>query len=109
MDSKLIPTLASLAFVLFVLYLVLASPVSKLNAMCWPVSGAGQVVVATSRMISGESTARGMAKSWDRHFQTCRLWVWNIFYEEQYRALNGQPAMPTPATPASAASKAVEK
>lgn len=87
MDHKIIPTLLSIGFLVFCLYLVFQSPIGQLNAMCAPVNYAGQVFSATARMADGPESANAMTKRFDSYFQGCRLWFWNVLYEKKYREL----------------------
>jgi hypothetical protein len=109
MNEKLIPTLLSIGFVVFVIFVVLTSPLRKLNALCWPVEGLGDVVVAGARMLQGESQAQAQRLKWEKNFNTCRVFFWNLFYEDAYRkelgqtkpTMNHPPLAPTaPAVPA---------
>lgn len=98
MNEKLIPTLLSIAFVVFLLYLLVASPLAKLNALCSPVNGVGAVAAATVRMSGGPESAAATSKKFDGYFNGCRLWFWNIFYEDKYREMKGAPRpQPAPA------------
>lgn len=66
---------------------VASSPVERLNRTCapftlWP----GQLVIAAVKIGAGEHTS--VAKStFEAGFNTCRRWLWNAFYEDDYQQL----------------------
>ena len=101
MNEKLIPTLLSIAFVVFLLYLLVVSPLGKLNALCSPVTAAGAVASATVRMAGGPESARATQTKFEGYFNGCRIWFWNIFYEDKYREMKGVQRPTQPARPAS--------
>lgn len=87
MDHKIIPTLLSIGFLVFCLYLVFQKPIGQINAMCAPVNYVGQVFSATARMADGPASADAVTKRFDGYFHGCRLWFWNVIYEKKYREL----------------------
>ena len=87
MDHKIIPTLLSIGFIVFCLYLIFQSPIGRLNAICTPVNGIGAVFSATARMADGAEAARAMDQRFEGYFHGCRLWLWNIVYEEKYQQI----------------------
>lgn len=82
----------SLFFVSFIVYciyiMVSSSPLVRIDRVCAPVtSWIGVPIVAAIRTASGTPAAMETQKSFDDAFNTCRKWVWNGFYEDEYQTM----------------------
>jgi len=71
---------------------IASSPIERLNRGCapftlWP----GQLVVAAVKIGASDRTSE-TRNTFEGGFNTCRRWLWNAFYEEEYQQLRAGAA-----------------
>jgi hypothetical protein len=74
---------------------IASSPVERLNRTCGPFTlWPGQLVVAAVKIGASEHTEE-TRNTFEGGFNTCRRWLWNAFYEEEYQQMRAGAAKST--------------
>ena len=116
-SSKPILGLVATLFLFWLIFVIMASdPLSRLNRMCAPAVWMGRGVSSLVGLYK-QQDAVAVAGGFNRVFDGCRLWGWNVFYASAYEAMRRKasaakapaqepaPPAPAPARPAPAASR----
>lgn len=83
--------LAGIVATLFFLYLVFiflsGSPLERTDRVCAPVFSWGKKMVVAATDVFSPAWSASVGAKFDSGMTSCRLWVWNAFYRDDYLRL----------------------
>lgn len=67
-----------------------SSPLERMNRACAPFTLWPGTLVTAAVKIGSRDQAAETSAAFDTGFNTCRRWLWNAFYEDDYRRLQDE-------------------